>query len=258
MGQATVPKGWQGPVCSLYHPDWCSSGTLRPNASSAILAGYHWQWPAADAAGGNTLGTAPLPGTAAASWQQKEQIKQTYSDDSEYWLAIPGSHPEDAIHLLKAFSQLKKRQQTSMRLLVLFEKEAPAVWQQKLSSYKYRHDVQVHAQAPLTLLQALLPGAYALLLHQQAAHGWLLATALAAGIPLAVPDTPTSTELLSSARYRLQQWSEEPLAAAFSLLYRDEHYRNALIQTGSILAADMPLARQQHALYQWLQPLARS
>lgn len=257
MGQALVPAGWKGPVARLYHPDWCTCGPLR-TTTGAVLAGYHWQWPAAQASHGATMGTAALPGTAQASWQQKEQTKRTYSNDSEYWLAIPGTEPDDALQLLKAFSQLKKRQQTSMRLLVLFEADAPAAWLQKLSSYKFRHDVQVHERAPLTLLQALLPAAYALLLHSQAAYGWLMASAMAAGTPIAVPDTPTATELLSGACYRLQQWSEEPLAAAMSLLYRDEHYRNTLIHTSSTLAAAMPLARQQHALYQWLQQFTTS
>ena len=72
-----------------------------------------------------------------------EATKNVFAEGCDYFLFPVNSVSEHSlIIILKAFSQLKKWQKTSMKMLFLFEKEADEKLLPDFKNYKYKNDVK--------------------------------------------------------------------------------------------------------------------
>ncbi len=85
------------------------------------------------------------PNLQPMDWQEKEAIKEKYSEGKEFFLySMTKENPIDLFVLLKAFSLFKKRQQSNMQLLLAGEtKWFPNNFIEKLATYKYRNEIKI-------------------------------------------------------------------------------------------------------------------
>ena len=167
---------------------------------------------------------------------EKEDVKAQYSNGKEYFL-YQGliSTDQNIINLLKGFSLFKKRQQTNMQLLLAGKIDWPANgFEEKLSAYKYRSDVQLISVSGVDEMAKLTGSAYALI-NPAAKPGFSIVQLHA--ICSAVPVITTSAEAEPGGDAVLVADGEDPVTIAnqMMLLYKDEILRSELIRKGNDL-----------------------
>jgi len=249
-----LDTGWQPPPVLqhllLLHPDWqplskdfigdkrpANSKLVMMKQARALAVGFTWQAEKLAAKTGlslsnmKVLGTATMPAFRYMAWAEKEAVKSSFAAGNEYFLYYgPAGKSHDMVVLLKAFSQFKKRQRSSMQLLlVLSQPEGNEALQQKLASYKYREEVQLLQQLPMSDIARLAAGAYGIIASAKYQPGWWLLGSMQAGTALVAEETITSKEVCGPASYHLPKWETEPISQAMMLLYKDETYRNKLL-----------------------------
>ena len=198
------------------------------------------------------IGLAAHPAAQALAWAQREQLKQTHAGGLEYFLSYGNASGDELVALLKAYSQFRKRQQSSMPLLIALPGHAPADFADKLSTYKYRSDVQVLPQCTSQQLWSLSAAAYAVLITP-AVPAWNMLSVLKTGTALLTPRSAVSEAACGPAAYLLPGWEEAQLAQALMLLYKDETYRSTLLANAQHWLARHPLPMLADRLMQALQ-----
>src|SRR5690606_10639429 len=99
------------------------------------------------------------------SWEEREAVKQQYTGGVEYFIVTGALHPRNNITpLLKAFSALKRRLHSNMKL-VLAGSATPAGREiaDSLRSYRFRQDVVWLQQLDQAALARLTAAAYAMI-----------------------------------------------------------------------------------------------
>lgn len=184
-------------------------------------------------------GTGPTPHFQQASWAQRESWKQQFAGGQEYFLcAMPAQAGSHLLTLLKGFSAFKKRQRSSMKLvLMITEGNLEASFRQRLDSYKYRDDLAVLYPPDLSRLADGCAGSYAVLAHDVFSYGWWLTGGMQCGVPVVAVHQPATIDLLGEAGVYVEAWKTDLLAEAMMLLYKDENQRRQLIETGLAAAA---------------------
>jgi hypothetical protein len=202
-----------------------------------------------------TTGCATTPHFQEASWAQRENWKQQFAAGQEYFLcAMPARADAHLLTLLKGFSAFKKRQRSSMRLvLMICEGNLDAAFRQKLDTYKYREDLVVLYPPDLSRLADACAGCYGLLASDDFCPGWWTTGALNASVPVVAVHQPSSIDLLGEAGVYVEAWKADLLAEAMMLLYKDETQRKQLIQEGRAMASQPDTTRW---VGQWLSSIA--
>ena len=96
---------------------------------------------------------------APINLNERQEIKTRYSDGMEYFLYNSSfDRDEDLVNLLKSFSQFKKRQQSSFKLLIT--EPSNSGYEKKIADYKYRNDVKFTGEQDSKIVAA----AYAVVL----------------------------------------------------------------------------------------------
>lgn len=95
-------------------------------------------------------------------WEEREQIKNTYTEGREYFLFTGNIYPPDQlILLLKAFSHFKKWQLSNMKLVLAGPtNKKTAKLKEKLATYKYKEDVVILENPSPELTNRLFLAAY--------------------------------------------------------------------------------------------------
>lgn len=202
-----------------------------------------------------TTGCATTPHFQEASWAQRENWKQQFAAGQEYFLcAMPAQAATHLLTLLKGFSAFKKRQRSSMRLvLMITEGNLDAAFRQKLETYKYRDDLAVLYPPDLSRLADACAGCYGLLAGDDFCPGWWTTGALQAGVPVVAVHQPSSIDLLGEAGVYVEAWKADLLAEAMMLLYKDETQRKELIKEGRAIVSQTDTTRWAG---QWLSSIA--
>jgi len=196
------------------------------------------------------VATKPGPPMVATGWglhdmpgptlrPQRELVKEGVSDGFEYFLyAGPVHDTEMLVNLLKAYSLFKKRQQSSMKLLIANTGHASMqALRHLLETYKYRHDVLLCRPCSWQEALPLVGAAYALVDPRPQPDLPLLWTAAwKAGVPLLCQKD--SLPLLADGEPALSFQSAEPQAMAPALMqiYKDENMRTWLAEQGMKVA----------------------
>jgi glycosyltransferase involved in cell wall biosynthesis len=166
---------------------------------------------------------------------EKEEIKRKYIRGKEYFLAdLANAVDEDVIHLLKAFSLFKKRQQSNMQLILTGAiNGSGGMIRQRLETYKYREDVQWQEDRPAPEVGQLSRAAYAvLLLFDGHTLGAPLLNAWAAGVPVIATEGGLLQEIAGDAALLTVAGDPTSLAAQLMRIYKDENGRADLISRG--------------------------
>lgn len=168
----------------------------------------------------------------ALNWEEREEVKREFADGMEYFLAVGSIDPaNNIIPLLKAFSMLKKRLRSSIKL-VLAGRATPEGEDivQALQTYKFRQDVIWIKDADELTLARLTGGAYAIV-HTAGADG--LAVPILAGQKCQVPAVAlyagASPEAGRDAALNAVAEDVTDLSEKMSALYKDEMLRSRLL-----------------------------
>jgi glycosyltransferase involved in cell wall biosynthesis len=184
------------------------------------------------------------------SQEEREQVKQDYAGGVEYFIYTGTIHPrKNLIHLLKAFSAFKKRQQSNMKLLIV----GRMAWktnqfQQLLSTFKFKNDVVLTGYLPKEVLARVMAGAYALV-YPSFFEGFGVPPleAIQCGVPALVSNTSALPEIGGNAYLYFDPERPDEIAQKMMLIYKDEILRNKLIENG----------KQQLTRYSWDQSASR-
>ncbi len=165
----------------------------------------------------------------------QQKIKEQYADGKEYFLFVGGIHPrKNLFNLLKAFSVFKRRQRSSMKLLVA----GRLAWQydtivEKLKTYKYRSDVVLLDYLPEAELAAVTASAYAIVFPSFfEGFGVPVIEAMQSNVPAITSNVSSMPEIGGSAALYADPNNPEDIAKQMMELYKDESLRNRLIEAG--------------------------
>lgn len=179
-------------------------------------------------------------GFVPLSWDEKEQVKEAYTEGYEYFLCVGGINPrKNMMHILKAFSLFKKWHKSNMKLVFA----GRLAWQyqdflEKLKTFKYRNDVVLTGYVEETILQKLTGAAYAALyVTHFEGFGLPIVEAMQSGVPVVVGNNSSMPEVGGDAVLYADAAKPETIAEQMQQLYRNEQMREKLIQKGLERAA---------------------
>lgn len=178
------------------------------------------------------LDTGLSPLYCPLEWEQREAVKKSFAGGAEYFLVTGSIHPRNnIIPVLKAFSALKKRQRSNIKL-VLAGRITPAGSEiaVALQSYKFRQDVVCIEDADEATLAKLTGAAYALV-YPARFEGLALPVYAAAGcqVPVIALESAAAREAGGGAVLYADPASQDDLSEKMSLLYKDEQLRSGLL-----------------------------
>ena len=162
--------------------------------------------------------------------EEKERIKTEHTQGMEYFFAdVTGCGEGAVVSLLKEFSFFKKRQQSRMRLVLTGNSGVRGQIAERLSHYKYRHDVDWSWASPPDLAGA----AYAvILLPDSNGLGTTLLNRWAAGVPVIAASGGLMEEMSQGAVLQMSPEDPASLAAQLMRIYKEEDQRTELIGKG--------------------------
>ncbi len=183
------------------------------------------------------VGSAANPVFKPIDWQERENIKDNFSEGCEYFVFGESGYSEkNLMNLLKAFSIFKKWQKTNMKLLVAEKfKYQYKDFVKKLKTYKYRDDVKVLSYSPEQELAKVVAAAYALVLptlHE--GFSVAIVEAMQCEVPVIASDKSSMREVGGEAALYANPLNPEEIAAQMKIIFKDEQLRSRLINMGKI------------------------
>ena len=175
-------------------------------------------------------------------WQEKDAVKENYSQGLEYFLyAGPIDPKQNLVNLLKAFSFFKKRQKSNMQLIIASASAATdKAFIKSLGSFKYRNEVKVLDKLPEPTLAKITGSAYALVypsVYENFAAS--IPAAQQSAVPVIAGNGQAIKEIYGDTVLYTNSTDFNDIADKMMLLFKDENKRNELIEK----------SRQQAALY---------
>lgn len=165
----------------------------------------------------------------------KKTVKEKYSGGKEYFIYVGAVHPrKNLMMLLKAFSVFKKRQQTTMKLVIA----GRLAWNYKtflhdLSNYKYRNDVVMTGYLPDEELAQVLGAAYALVYPSlYEGFGVPVLEAMQAGVPVITAVNSAMQEIAGEAALYADVTSFNSIANKMMRVFTDENLKLKLTADG--------------------------
>ncbi len=171
----------------------------------------------------------PLP------YEKRQTVRQQYTNGKEFFLCTGSVHPrKNGMNLLKAFSLFKKRQHSSMKLVLA----GRLAWKydsflESLKTYKYRDDVILTGYIPEEELAALTASAYALVYPSfYEGFGLPVAEAMQSGVPVITSADSAMQEIAGDAALYADPHDIGSIAEQLKRIYKDETLRSELVKRG--------------------------
>lgn len=166
-------------------------------------------------------------------WDDREAVKKEFAGGAEYFI-LPGSiHPKNnIIPVLRAFSALKRRQRSNIKLVLAGSlTTAGAAIATSLETYKFRQDVVWVDNPDEATTARLIGGAYALL-YPSRFEGIAMPVyaALRSQVPVIAMEGQAAREAGGEAVLYTDPANLEDLSEKMSLLYKDEQLRTRLLR----------------------------
>ncbi|MES2850609.1 MAG: glycosyltransferase [Bacteroidota bacterium] len=174
----------------------------------------------------------PLP------WDEREKIKEKYAGGNEYFLFNGAIHNRNNLtNLLKAFSLFKKRQKSSMQLVLLTDNiPSKNEFVNSLRLYKYRDEIKLIEGLGEEETIAVTASAWcAINLSPLYSDINFLQNTLLFEVPVIAGNTVQAKELLADAALYANPLAVDAIAEQLMLVYKDENKRNELVQKGKEL-----------------------
>lgn len=187
-----------------------------------------------------------LAGASHAGYQLQhsgnaESVKNKYTDGNEYFLFSGAVHERNELtNILKAFSQFKKRQKSSMQLLLVTdlipEKNA---FVESLRLYKYRNEVKLLPVTDSKEISLLVAAAWCCInLSPLYTDINFLLSSLQCEVPVIAGNNEQAKELLKDAALYANPASVDAIAEQMMLVYKDENKINQLVAAGKNLTVN--------------------
>lgn len=164
-------------------------------------------------------------------WEEKEAIKERYTEAKEYFISSSViSSKEELVDLLKAFSFFKKRQQSGMKLVlagkILADKK---IVEELLATFKHRNDVVLTDEET----EKLIAAAYAMIYTSAfKTYGIPVLQAITCNVPVISVQEPLVEEITEGNALWFKKGIANELAEQMMYVYKDENERSRLIQKG--------------------------
>jgi len=186
------------------------------------------------------------------SFEEKERIKEKYTEGKEYFLYAGDINPDkNLIMLLKAFSFFKKRQKSNMQLVIVSEILTGKGFKDILKTYKYREEVKLLLDLPLGEQVKIMASAYAFVsasLHEN--FPAKLIEAMQCDVPVVANGMDVITEICGDSVLYANANNFEDIADKMMLLFKDENKRNELILKGKAQALQYSVDKTADLLWQ--------
>jgi glycosyltransferase involved in cell wall biosynthesis len=186
----------------------------------------------------------PEPVGDPPSWTEREHIKVKYAGGKDYFVITQylDSYPL-LIELLKSFSVFKKKQQSNMQLLLTGVAEKLQLpLSGKLETYKYRSDIHLYPGLDPVQKSKVIACAYGYIQPYAPFDAKGMLNAFSMQVPVMVLRSASAIELAGDAASFIEA-GVEGLSACLALLYKDEGWRNACIQKGTLRAREFTRER---------------
>jgi glycosyltransferase involved in cell wall biosynthesis len=189
-------------------------------------------------------------------WEEKEQVKEKYAEGCEYFVFVGGANPKrNLMNLLKAFSLFKKRQHTTMKLVVVgaIATDDKDTFE-KLETYKFRSAVKLPGNLPDDLLAKVIAGAYALVFPDYF-EGFALPVlqAMQSNVPVITSNVSSMPELGGEAALYAEPDDPSDIADQMKLIFKDENLRSRLVKQGETNAANYSWQRSVELMWSAIQ-----
>ena len=176
-------------------------------------------------------------------WHEKVLTKSEFTDSKEFFVAILDDKNEESwLTVLKAFSKFKKWQQSSMQFILLPKHEiAPLKVIDKMSTYKYKDDVQMLDGLSEKEKASLLGCAYAII-HLPANDADLMpvAEALQCATPIITSSGSVSLkEYGDNTGLSIANNDFELLGDAIINLFKNEELKTQMAENAKLQAAEV-------------------
>ena len=169
-------------------------------------------------------------------YEEKEIIKEKYAKGHEYFIynGIISPH-QNLKNLLKAFSAFKKRQKSSMQLLIVGE---PGIeyeeWLSALKLYRFHAEVKVLQNVSENEVKKIVAAAYAMVYTPFFETFYKTPLqAMACEVPLIVADAGALPEVCGDSALYVDPNDFKAIAEKMMDVFKDERLRKDLIQKGS-------------------------
>ena len=169
--------------------------------------------------------------------EEKQAARTKYTSGKEYFVYTGAIHPrKNLVNLLKAFSLFKKRQQSSMKLVLA----GRLAWKydsfvKNLKTYKYRDDVVMTGYVNEEEIRKLVGAAYAMVYPSLfEGFGVPVLEAMQCDVPVITSLDSPMQEIANEAALYADPESPADIAEKMMLLYKDEKLRSQLIEKGRV------------------------
>ena len=165
----------------------------------------------------------------------KQQTKQKFSKNCDYFLFVGALHPRKNIsRLFKAFDKFKSTQSSDIKMLVVGEKY---YWTSEIKqtyiNMKYREDVVFTGRLLPEDLKTVFGAALALTyVPYFEGFGIPIIEAMNCDVPVITSNITSMPEVAKDAALLVDPFSIDSIADAMLAIYKDENLRNSLIIKG--------------------------
>jgi glycosyltransferase involved in cell wall biosynthesis len=192
---------------------------------------------------------------APLSLDRQTAIKEKYTGGKEFFLYVGAIQPrKNLVNLLKAFSIFKKRQQSSMKLVLA----GRLAWKteefrQLMNTYKYKDEVLLTGYLPEPELAQLIGASYALVYPSLfEGFGVPVLEAMKCGVPALTSQNTSMQEIGGDAGLYFDPADHNDMADKLMLIYKDEGLRSKLIEKGKEAASHFSWQRTADLLWESL------
>lgn len=169
----------------------------------------------------------------------KLAIKEKYTEGNEFFVYKGLIAPErNIIQLLKAFSIFKKRQKSSMNLVLAGRKKwNTGDFDTLINTYKYKQDIVIADQADEQELIKISCSAYAFIYPPANRNSVLFGLdAMRYGVPVIANETSPLKEIAGTSALYFNASDVADIADKMMLVYKDETLRSRMIEDARAIA----------------------
>jgi glycosyltransferase involved in cell wall biosynthesis len=184
---------------------------------------------------------------------ERKETREKYTGGHEYFIYAGAIQPrKNLVNLLKAYTVFKKRQKSNWKLVLA----GRLAWKndeflQLLKTYKHKDDVILTGYVAEEEMVKLIGSAYALIYPSFfEGFGVPVLEAMKAGIPPLTSKGTSMEEIAGEAALYFDPNDPADIAEKMMLIYKDENYRNRLIERGKVPAVKFSWDRTATLMWQ--------
>ncbi len=169
------------------------------------------------------------------SLEERESIKEKYADGNEYFIYPGEVNPsKNLLNLLRAFSAFKKRQKSSMRLIIVSGGSIhDEKFEEGLRLFKFKKEVRVLTNVTQDEIVKVVAAAYAMVCPSFFENfGASLLNAMKSEVPIITSSAGAIPEICGDAALYADPENFKEIAVQMMLLFKDEKLRKDLIVKG--------------------------